>query len=201
MQITKIKIDEKSDKIAISYKAGDDEIEHKKDLKKFGMMPSFKSAVEKLKTHFLKICEADASAESRTTIYGCTFTYWKDTGKTKEVDGICISAGIQLLYGTGVVCMTSPHRINQFYADNGDDGQLMPDGLNQDMQLLKDEIIKYLNGNWVCQKDLFNADKDDVNVEISTSLDPKPITIKASKIKELADFYEKNNVIKEQNNG
>lgn len=167
MQINKIKIDNKGSKLTISYQQGEDKIEIEKDTRKFGMQDSFKKAVESLKQYFLEICELDTTAGQRTTIYGCTFTTWKDGGGplAKVVSGICISAGVNLLKGTGVVCMNSPHRINDFYGDNGDHGQLMPVGMIADVEVLKNEIVEYLNGNWIVQADLFNQDKNEKSKE------------------------------------
>lgn len=104
----------------------------------------------KLEKYVIEICELHKDAKIEVTGLSLSFNH--------DVRGAVIVAKMNLARSTGVVNLVTPHRIEKFYGETGDSGQLMPPGMIDDVTNAIIEIEKYIYGERAGkQEELFNA--------------------------------------------
>lgn len=150
-QISKWKY-KKEDKVYIC-KYTDEKLDEFELTSKDEPLDELKKALEGLAIHVKEIAELNDDAEIIVT--GVTFTHKKDD-VGENVLGAVITAQHKLIKSTGVININTPHRINNFYSEHGDEGQLMTMEMEDDLLLLMNYVNKYIQGERQKQMDMFD---------------------------------------------
>lgn len=121
-------------------------------------LASLEKALDNLAGYVKEICEEKENADIQVT--GVSFS-WNFNGDGDTVMGAVIIAKKKLKRSTGVLNLITPHRITDYYSEHGDEGQLMPDGMETDLQLLIVEVENYINGERLYkQEELFPKEEN-----------------------------------------
>lgn len=152
MRIKKVKL-EKEDRIFISYEKfkGDtvtDEVTINTLDKPLG---SFLDALQALSADVIEMCELPDSDKNRTMVKGVSFSY---SGE-KPVMGATITAQKHLAHSLSPLIINTPHKIDEFYGESGDDRQLLSDKCVGRLDDLITEAKRFIEGERA-QGGLFN---------------------------------------------
>lgn len=143
MRFQKIKVT-KEGKIHIEY-----EIENSKDgMDEFSMTcsdepkPEFTSALKDLAQDVLDMCELPEEYITRVIVTGVSFSYGGET----EVMGATLIAQMKLHKSNVNLNLITPHKIEEFYSDQGDPAQLLGEECVGRIKELIDQAGDYVRG-------------------------------------------------------
>jgi len=108
--------------------------------------PTFYKSLQALNESVAEICEIDKP--EKIIVTGITFSY---SGE-KEVMGAVITAQRKLLHSNCPLNLNTPHKIETFHAEKGDDKQLLPEKSINLLYKVHEECERYINGNREQQK-------------------------------------------------
>jgi hypothetical protein len=112
-------------------------------------LQSLVDSFQNLAQYVIEICELPASSGIEVTGLSLSFSH--------DIQGAVIVAKMKLVKSTGVINLVTPHRIEDFYAESGDEGQLMPSGMRDHVTEAIIEIERYIHGERAGkQEELFN---------------------------------------------
>ncbi|MBN2286929.1 MAG: hypothetical protein JXI43_10810 [Tissierellales bacterium] len=160
MRFKKIKITS-DDKIHLEYEKANKQ--HDQD--QFTMtgsekaLPEFYEAMADLAKFVCEMCELPDTDIERIKVRGVSFS-WAGESNTM---GAVIMAQKKLIHSNCPLNINTPHKTEEFYAENGDEKQLLPTGCADFLYALCDEAERYLNGER-SQTDLF-SDKEEEKVQ------------------------------------
>lgn len=163
--IKKIKFDRKTNKTEIEYFTG-------KGLKtdEFSVRlsdeprPEFKVAMAEMGKHWLDVLEL-SDLSITPNISSVSFS-WGEGTDGHPVMGVTMYGQVNLKKATGVWGCNTPHRISEFYAESGDEGQLMSDELRTACLALISEAEAYIDGQRA-QQSLFSVNNDEIKYPVA----------------------------------
>lgn len=101
-------------------------------------LKSLIDSFQDLAQYVIEICELPNSSDIEVTGVSLSFSH--------DILGAVIIAKMKLVNSTGVINLVTPHRIEDFYAESGDVGQLMPSGMRDHITNAIIEIERYIHG-------------------------------------------------------
>jgi hypothetical protein len=104
--------------------------------------PSFIEALKDLAQDALDICELPDDYLSRIRISGISLSY----GGENETMGCIITAQMILYKSNAALNLNTPHKIEEFYGETGDESQLLSKSCVGRIKTLIDEAGKYAKG-------------------------------------------------------
>lgn len=117
-------------------------------------LSEFNETFQSLNEFVIEICELPKGDIDNIDIRGVSLSYNTATDG-KEVMGVVITAQKKLLYSSCPLNLNTPHKITRFYAEHGDEKQLMPEGCEKALRRLFDAAEKFVKGNRM-QMDVFS---------------------------------------------
>lgn len=121
--------------------------------------PEFKAALGAMDRDVIEMCELPETYLTRIVVTGVSFSY----GGEKEVRGATVTAQMHLNKSNVALNLNTPHKVEEFYADDGDPKQLLTDGCIGRLGELEVEAEAYVNGDRA-QGELF-ADREKTKEE------------------------------------
>jgi len=164
----KIKVNS-DDKIVLNY----DEENKNGDWDEYSMvcgekaLPEFYEAMKNLSSFVLDMCELPKGDSSKIRVKGVSFSY----GGDNDTMGATITASKLLTHSNTDLNLNTPHKIEEFYSENGDENQLMPDGCAYALEELIKQAERFLDGERE-QLDIFSEDAEKEEVPEEKESEP-----------------------------
>ena len=114
--------------------------------------PSFTNAIGALAPFVCEMCELKKEDTKKIIVKGVSFSF---SGED-EVMGAVITAHKTLVNSNTPLVMNTPHKIEEFYGELGDDKQLLPEDCAVALHKTAKEAEKFVNGERA-QMDLFQS--------------------------------------------
>lgn len=126
--------------------------------------PELQNKVTEFRKYVNDICELNLNDDQmhRLEVRGFSFSFAGE----KEVMGCTITAIKKLHKSNSPLIINTPHKIEDYYAEQGDPNQLMPDGMADDLRELIELIEKYIDGERAQEELKFEEEKTETVVEI-----------------------------------
>jgi hypothetical protein len=105
--------------------------------------PEFKAALVALDRDVVDMCELPVDYLTRIIVTSVSFSY----GGEKEVLGATVTAQMHLNKSNVALNLNTPHKVEEFYADDGDPKQLLTDGCIERLGDLTTQAEAYVNGD------------------------------------------------------
>lgn len=105
-------------------------------------LPAFKEALAALDQDVLEMCEQPENYLTRIVVTGVSFDY---SGE-KEVLGATITGQMNLHKSNVPLNLNTPHKIKEFYADDGDPKQLLTEDCAERLKGLATQAEAYIDG-------------------------------------------------------
>jgi len=114
-------------------------------------LPDLANSIKLLEPFVHDICEIPH--ENGITVSGISISRNEDS-QGNEIIGAVIVAQKKLLRSTGIINIVTPHRIEAFYSEHGDEGQLMPDDMIEAILEIEFRVKDFIQGKRA-QQELF----------------------------------------------
>lgn len=105
-------------------------------------LPAFKEALADLNQDLLEMCELPDNYLTRIVVTGVSFSY----GGEKEVMGATVTGQVHLNKSNVALNLNTPHKIEEFYADDGDPKQLLTEDCVERLKELTTQAEAYIDG-------------------------------------------------------
>ena len=155
MRFKKIKITS-DEKIHLEY----EKINKKHEWDDFSMtssekaLPEFYEALTDLAKFVCEMCELPDTDIGRIKVRGVSFSYAGEN----DTMGAVITAQKELIHSNCPLNINTPHKTEDFYAENGDEKQLLPTGCVEFLNAICGKAERYLSGER-SQMNLFQEEK------------------------------------------
>lgn len=112
--------------------------------------PSFKKAFDALNDDMAEVCELPLDRRGRCTVKSCSFSYGGDA----DVMGVTLTGIMRLDRSNAPLNLNTPHKIEKFYSEHGDEKQLMTEDCLEHVLNLIAEAEDFVKGDRA-QTDMF----------------------------------------------